>query len=668
MVQLNDARVRDVLRVLCRIPVPRGQLLLYHVILGEPDVGRTSDQVRAALDLNPAQHRGLMAALTMRINNTPREVSAEEKPGLGLMLRQQWNGTQNTYWPTAEFLAARDRLPSFRDLMALPFEEVAQRGASSFELPADVAPEPVVAAAVESLAAVPKTAFAELLADLESAGLVFPSELVANLLLALQVKRFVILTGISGTGKTKIGQTLARRFPATRREEIIPEVDDRSVVVQVQPYMLARNRLVLPVSLSSQLGRPEEGAGRIEAGWPGGVMELATYRRRSAFILLFKGKLKAWIRENFPLGSSILIRLEGPEDAPGKVVFQAPTGTQYQMSEVENSVVVAVRPDWIDHRGLLGYYNPLAQRYNVTPFLSLLLRATEEVAHASEQARAPTPFFVLLDEMNLARVEHYFSDFLSCLESGEKLHLHDEPLVEDGEAEEDGTPIPRQLSIPENLFIIGTVNVDESTYLFSPKVLDRAFAIELNTVDLRGLETGIVRGSELDLVKWDGTLAAPSRPSRDDWIWFSTHRSGELLPHVLALHEVLARYHRHFGYRVAEELARFVRLAVEQTANPGESADEALDVAILQKVLVKLNGTQSELQELVGALLELMLAGAGADSETGNLAKWRLDPLTATIVAKDEVSETQPLFPRSAAKLWRMQERLRRQGFASWIE
>lgn len=665
----NDARVRDVLRVLCRIAIPRWQLALYRLLVNAPTAGITSEQVRAALHINPAQHRGLMAALTLRTNNTPREVAPEEKPGLGLLMRQQWNGSQNTYWPTPELIAAIGRLPTLAESLKRPVDEIATGSSVSFDLPGGVVAEPVAPYLAPLPVIVPDTPFAELIADLDAGGLVFPSELIANLLLALQVKRFVILTGISGTGKTKIGQTLARRFQATRQEEVVSELDERSVVVQVQPYMLTRRRVVIPVSLSTQLGRDEHGPGRIQGRWPGGTIELATYRQGSAFIVLFKGALKDWIHDTFALGSHLVIRLEGPDDElPDTVVFEAPTDTEHLEVKVENSVIVAVRPDWTDHRGLLGHYNPLSQRYVVTPFLSLLLRATDEAAIAVEQGRAASPFFALLDEMNLARVEHYFSDFLSCLESGDALHLHDETLVEEGGTEDDGPPVPRRLAIPSNLFIIGTVNVDESTYLFSPKVLDRAFAIELNTVDLVGLADGMARGSDLDLVKWSGALVAPLPPSREDWTWFSKHQHGELVTHVLALHALLARYHRHFGYRVAEELARFVRLAVEQTANPGESADEALDLAILQKILVKLNGTQSELQELVAAMLELMLAGAGGTPEMRNLTKWRLDPITSTIIAKDEASEVQPLFPRSAAKLWRMQDRLRRQGFASWIE
>ena len=80
---------------------------------------------------------------------------------------------------------------------------------------------------------------------------------------------------------------------------------------------------------------------------------------------------------------------------------------------MKNYEVVAVRPDWTDGRGLLGFYNPLTRRYLATPFLRLLLDAGEEALRASRENRSPSPFFLILDEMNLARVEQYFSEFLS---------------------------------------------------------------------------------------------------------------------------------------------------------------------------------------------------------------------------------------------------------------
>lgn len=108
-------------------------------------------------------------------------------------------------------------------------------------------------------------------------------------------------------------------------------------------------------------------------------------------------------------------------------------------------------------------------------------------------AAYPVPHFLILDEMNLARVEYYFSDFLSALESGRsadeglnglteaEIDLH---AATDSAPADSGQLIPSTLRLPPNLYVIGTVNMDETTFAFSPKVLDRAFTIEFNEVNL----------------------------------------------------------------------------------------------------------------------------------------------------------------------------------------
>lgn len=144
---------------------------------------------------------------------------------------------------------------------------------------------------------------------------------------------------------------------------------------------------------------------------------------------------------------------------------------------------VPVRPDWMDNRGLLGYFNPLSDCYHTTPTLRLLLTASQN---------PNKPYFLILDEMNLAKVEYYFSDFLSILESrtpdkleGEPLILHDSKEVVTAYGDKSFT-VPQELTIPKNIYITGTVNVDETTYMFSPKVLDRANVIEFNQIYLDG--------------------------------------------------------------------------------------------------------------------------------------------------------------------------------------
>ena len=160
---------------------------------------------------------------------------------------------------------------------------------------------------------------------------------------------------------------------------------------------------------------------------------------------------------------------------------------------------ISVRPDWMDNKGLLGFYNILDETYHETPLLNLLLEARDS---------PNVPYFVILDEMNLSKVEQYFSDFLSIMESrtsdnmiGEPIFLHSLDKVKTLSGKE----IPGRIYIPENIYFTGTVNVDETTYMFSPKVLDRSNVIEFNEVDLEGYISGSGKEDQFCLANPDVT-------------------------------------------------------------------------------------------------------------------------------------------------------------------
>ncbi|MFY0577165.1 McrB family protein [Cystobacter fuscus] len=159
--------------------------------------------------------------------------------------------------------------------------------------------------------------------------------------------------------------------------------------------------------------------------------------------------------------------------------------------------VVAVSPDWKDPTGLLGYYNALHEvpSFQVEPTLRLLLAA---VLNPSE------PYFLLLDEMNLARVEQYFAPFLSSMESGLPLALHGQDSAVNG--------VPPRLEWPRNLFIAGTVNMDETTFPFSDKVLDRAFTLEFWDVDLGAFFAGAPRAVRRNWRRPSTPSTKPSDP------------------------------------------------------------------------------------------------------------------------------------------------------------
>ena len=326
----------------------------------------------------------------------------------------------------------------------------------------------------------------------------------------------------------------------------------------------------------------------------------------------------------------------------------------------DNIAVVAVQPDWTDHHGLFGHENVLSGRYQRTATVRLIQRASVAYSMAQAEKRPPPPFFLVLDEMNLARVEHYFAPVLSAIESRQPLRLHEhvEPLDD----------VPSELEIPPNLCIIGTVNVDETTYMFSPKVLDRAFVLELSDIDLVSFGSRPITSQDGDLLLREAPLplVALSRSSAEDWEQFGRMRQGALRHQVTDLHRLLGDDGRAFGYRVAGEIARFVALAEDFGCDTDAELTAALDLAILMKVLPRIHGAQQEIERLLQRLLQFACSGSIGESRGGTelLDRWRPDrgrllSLPDGLPAK---------LPRSASKLYRMLLRLRQRGFAAYIE
>lgn len=218
------------------------------------------------------------------------------------------------------------------------------------------------------------------------------------------------------------------------------------------------------------------------------------------------------------------------------------------------ALMVAVQPDWTDSTGLLGYVNPLTTEptYVRTKCVSFLLSANEN---------PKTPHFLILDEMNLARVEYYFAPFLSAMEICGPIVLHHE--------EENIDDVPPQIPWPSNLFIFGTVNMDETTHAFSDKVLDRAFTVEFWDVDLDAY-----------------TKRFASQKCNADY-------PGDLLANVMTtLKEVsghLFPIHQHFGYRTAGEALGFMK-----AIDGGLDWTAAMDQMVFMKVLPKLRGQDTD--------------------------------------------------------------------------
>lgn len=218
--------------------------------------------------------------------------------------------------------------------------------------------------------------------------------------------------------------------------------------------------------------------------------------------------------------------------------------------------VCPVRPEWTDPAGLTGYHDVLTNRYVVPTFLEAVLVA---IAHRQ------SPVFVILDEMNLARVEYYFSDMLSAIETGGALQLHSNSVPLEGTT---GSSVRAEIPLPSNLYIIGTINIDETTNPVSDKVLDRAAVIDMSAVDAVGFLTSLAsRRPE---------LLAACDASRDK---------------LLEFHGLMQQHGQGFGYRVLEEFIRYHAFDALHLKSP---ADQITDDLLVQKILVKLRGSERQ--------------------------------------------------------------------------
>jgi len=351
---------------------------------------------------------------------------------------------------------------------------------------------------------------------------------------------------------------------------------------------------------------------------------------------------------------------------------------------------LSVRPDWRDEKALLGYFNPLTERYESTPLVRLILRAIDDYTTNPAQAQ---PYFIILDEMNLSHVEYYFADFLSVLESGrqengftrEPIRLYPPDLPARSTIERD-QGIPPEVYLPPNLYIVGTVNVDETTYTFSPKVLDRAFTLEFWDVNLRGYP---LRGSgypDDEATVWlrdrlradlaDGgrfcTAVADKRAISE-----AIRSLGDAWQRLQDLNDHLAPYDLHFGFRVVDEMALFVRNATRTPEGVKSlSLDEALDLAVFMKVLPKFHGPR---QRLEPPLLEVVRWCLKPEVPSQERPDWKT--LLASIrgtEASGTVSELAEVlgnwtgfrekfrFPHTARKALRMLRQLMETGFAAF--
>lgn len=297
---------------------------------------------------------------------------------------------------------------------------------------------------------------------------------------------------------------------------------------------------------------------------------------------------------------------------------QASTTQKYENTEdrwkdnrPENFELIQVKPNWHNSMDVVGYYSNVAKRYEFPPFIDFIVKAWQDLE---------TPYFLCLDEMNLAPVEQYFAEFLSAIESrsfdADGNYVTDpiiKPFKKFGEKEGKamlvqlfGVPDPidknplalqffeKGLTLPKNLLVMGTVNMDETTFSFSRKVLDRAMSVVMNEVDYEGFFDGNTENdvAEMDEATRNLLINRPIRGLEAD-----NNEADTVKEYLTNINKVLEDTPFKLGYRAANEALLYVSAA--HKFNPDADIHVALDEFTMMKILSRIEGDKRSIGELL---------------------------------------------------------------------
>lgn len=252
---------------------------------------------------------------------------------------------------------------------------------------------------------------------------------------------------------------------------------------------------------------------------------------------------------------------------------------------------ISVRPFWQDDSDLLGYADTLNSIYRAGD--SGLIDTLIEAENNKDKL-----YLVCFDEMNLAKVEHYFSQFLSVLEMDDlenrKIHLYNEDLSSRFYNSE---KYPATISVGTNVMFVGTVNLDESTHQFSDKVLDRA-----NLISLR-----ILPFTELSNKEYNKKENIPTSPiSYKEYMNFKNENESKKLNNIeleflWELHQKIHEVNKNIGigWRIINQLNQYLCNIPEQNIL---RRSDAIDMQIVQRILTKLRGSEDQLASLIGVI------------------------------------------------------------------
>ena len=504
--------------------------------------------------------------------------------------------------------------------------------------------------------------------DFKAANFRCDEEFIRRFVAAMMAKRFIILTGLAGSGKTKLAQAFARWIspvvtnpdPFTRGARIgnsYRVMDSDRIAVEF--WNEKDEKVVLPRRLI------EEWAEFLVTN--PSLADTPSKEVREKFLVGYETRQDSKFAKH-------AIFWDGHLKPAALALIEARKSVSRPCRCYE---IVSVGADWTSSEHVLGYPDGLDKnRYIRTKALDLILRAVTE---------PDLPHFLILDEMNLSHVERYFADLLSAIESGEPVHLHGDKDTGGAPTLRDG--VPGELRLPSNLFTVGTVNVDETTYMFSPKVLDRANVLEFR-ISGSELKEFLENPAAVDFGKLDAAGAVHGKR-----LTALAQQSSRLLDaerkqfeaELCLFFEALQAANAEFGFRVAKEGASFVHFH-KLLSGTGWEFKEAMDAQILQKLLPKLHGSRNVLEPVLCTLATLCFAKRtwelddegkefaylkGLRVEAAKATRMEdesLDPLGLTPEGKRTYPTAEACYRLSFEKITRMLERLRANGFTSFAE
>lgn len=345
---------------------------------------------------------------------------------------------------------------------------------------------------------------------------------------------------------------------------------------------------------------------------------------------------------------------------------------RWQIHNPENFEIIQVKPNWHNSMDVLGYLSNIpSPHYVLTPLVNFIIKAWKH---------KDIPFFLCLDEMNLAPVEEYFAEFLSAIESrsvdgngdywtdalvkpfrdfGQEVYNNIMPLITrinpDAKRFAD-----HGLTLPPNLIVIGTVNMDETTFSFSRKVLDRAMSIEMNEVDY----DSYISGNTDDGIKAISGIEKLSQLLIDRHIEAKEFVSGmsdaqNVIDYLKKINILLEGTPFKLGYRAANEALIYVKSAQEFGC---DDFRKSLDEFTLMKILSRMEGDEQKLAITDSEFDNEKLSKAGVDPEKAK----EHDGLSILSCLWEIIENNLGADTKSVDKIKSMISQLRRDHFVSY--